>query len=87
MRGHGGSNVLAADTHVGENKAREGKRRENKMKNVYGKCDTQTKQNKNDWLLVVFMKESGLSLYCQSDTCLLPVSPGYRRGAEGRSFH
>lgn len=51
MRGHGGSNVLAGDTHVGENKAREGKRRENKMKNLYGRSDTQTKQNKNDWWL------------------------------------
>lgn len=51
MRGHGGSNVLAGDTHVGENKAREGKRRENKMKNLDGRSDTQTKQNKNDWLL------------------------------------
>lgn len=51
MRGHGGSNVLAGDTHVGENKARKGKRRENNMKNLDGRSDTQTKQNKNDWLL------------------------------------
>lgn len=34
MRRHGGSNVLVGDTHVGENKARDGKRRENKMKNI-----------------------------------------------------
>lgn len=43
MKGHGGSNVLAGDTHVGESKAREGKRRENKMKNI----KEIHKQNKN----------------------------------------
>lgn len=59
MKGHGGSNVLAGDTHVGESKAREGKRRENKMKNI----KEIHKQNKNKRLVVVFMRESGLSLH------------------------
>lgn len=84
MRGHGGSNVLAGDTHVGENKAREGKRRKNKMKIIREiRYSNRTKQK---WLVVVFTRESGLSIYCQSDTGLLPVSPGCRRGAEVRSF-